>query len=535
LRHRRWLTLTLVLALFTAGCGGGGGGGGTPSGGGGGGGGGGGDTGTVTYRVPAFGGAQVATAVVGYQPAKTSAADAEITLQATNRLARSLDQGDREADPELSSAGQELALSRDMPAEVRAVEDELRARVTPRLRSEGPRLDLVRARYSDIPEGDTTTFYIATTGRTVTVQKMHDSAETTSTLVFAEVVDGLPVLSKEKALEIDERFGLLNPYDPTGMGIGPRVRSIFGSEWSTGGGRDGETKIIFVLLSSEGIGGANLYGFFRPNDAFSKVQIPTSNEGEILYMNANHFNGDMFDGLATVAHEFQHMCNFNQKYLHEGAFNGTDEDDTINEGQSVLAEEKTGFGLIAPGGGNSFLFIAARGYLQAPHNYAFFTFDNYNADYGKGYLLMKYIHDRFGVDTIHRISTSRAVGRNNIANQTGIPFGTLFQDWALANLLDPVSGAPAKYTYAGLNLDANYNIRDLGNVNLPAAKPARTASPPTAKDTLTLKPWVNLYSRYSGGNGSPLDLTLTLGTSADVSATNLVVESPAKGTFGSLQ
>jgi len=530
LRHGRWLILTLALALFTAGCGGGGSssGGVAPPGGGGGGG----DTGIVTYRVPAFGGAQVATAVLGYQPSSTSEADAEITLEATNRLTGTLGQSGPAADLRTSAADRDPLMSRDMPPEVQAVEDELRARATPRLLSEGPRLDSVRARYSEIPEGETTTLYIATTGRTVTVQKMHDNSETTSTLVFAEVVSGLPVASKATALEVDGRFGASNMYDPTGMGIGPRVRSVFGSEWSTGGGRDGETKIVFVLLSSNGIGGSNLYGFFRPNDAFSKAQVSTSNEGEILYMNANYFSGDMFDGLATVAHEFQHMCNFNQKYVREGAFNGTDEDDTINEGQSVLAEEKTGFGLVAPGGGNSFVFGSARAYLQAPHNYAFFTFDNYNADYGKGYLLMKYVHDRFGVDTLTRIATSPAVGRNNIANQTGVPFGTLFQDWALANLLDPVAGAPVKHTYSGLNLDSTYNIRGLGAVNLPSATPARSANPPIADDTVTLKPWANLYSRYSGGDGSPLDLTLgTPGTTA----TNLVVESPAKGTFGSLQ
>jgi len=474
----------------------------------------------------------VATAVLGNQPASTTGADAEITLEATNRITASLDRSDGAEDVKTVSPDPEPTRSRDMPAEVRAAEDELRARATPRLRSEGPQLDLIRARYSEIPEGETTTLYIATTGNTVTVQKMHDNSETTSTLVFAEVVGGLPVASKATALEVDSRFGTWNNYDVSGMGIGPRVRSVFGSEWSTGGGRDGETKVVFVLLSSNGIGGANLYGFFRPNDAFSKAQIANSNEGEILYMNATYFSGDMFDGLATVAHEFQHMCNFNQKYVREGAFNGTDEDDTINEGQSVLAEEKSGFGLVAPGGGNSFVFGAARAYLQAPHSYAFFTFDNYNADYGKGYLLMKYLHDRFGVDTLTRIATSPAVGRNNIANQTGVPFATLFQDWALANLLDPVAGAPVKYTYSGLNLDSTYNIRGAGNVNLPSATPARSASPPTSETTLTLKPWANLYSRYSGGDGSPLDLTLRIPAST---ATNLVVESPAKGTLGSLQ
>lgn len=531
MRLSRWLVLTLALALFTAGCGGGGSsGGGIPSGGGGGGGG---DTGIVTYSVPAFGGNQIATAVLGHQPAGTTGPDAEVTLQATNRLAAPQD---RSAGPEDAAGlppGLEYAACRDMPAEVRAAEEALREQATLRVRAEGPRLETIRARYSEIAEGGTTDLYIATTGNTVTVRKMHDNSETTSTLVFAEVVGGVPVASKATALEIDSRFGTWNPYDPMGMGIGPRTRSLFGSEWSTGGGRDGEARLVFVLLSSNGIGGPNLYGFFRPNDAFSKAQISTSNEGEILYMNATYFGGDMFDGLATVAHEFQHMCNFNQKYVREGAFNGTNEDDTLNEGQSVLAEEKAGFSMNAPGGGNSFVYGAARAYLQSPHTYPFFTFDNYNADYGKGYLLMKYLHDRFGEDAIRRIATSPAVGRNNIANQIGVPFGTLFQDWALANLLDPVSGAPVKHTYSGLNLEGSYNIRGLGNVTLPSATPARNYSPPTSETTLSLKPWTNLYARYAGGDGSALDLTLRVPPGTTVP--NLVVESPAKGSFGSLR
>jgi hypothetical protein len=477
--------------------------------------------------VTAFGGTQVATAVIGYQPADTGADDLSVDVDCANRTAGRAAQEGTSVEPRA-----ERMNNRDMPPEVQAVEDAARQKAQARMRSEGPALEGIRPRYSDLAEGATTTFYIATTGSTITARKMHANAETTSAIVFAEVVSGNPVINKATALSVDQVFGTANSFDPAGLGIGPRVRGAFGSEWSTGGGRDGESKVIFVLLSSNGIGGAGLYGFFRPNDAFPKTQIANSNEGEILYMNANYFTGDMFDGLATVAHEFQHMCNFNQKYIREGAFPGNSEEDTINEGQSVLAEEKTGFGASATGGGNSFLFACARAYLQAPHNYAFFTFDNNNGDYGKGYLLMKYINDRFGTGTITSIATSGNVGMSNIATYTGMAFGTLFQDWALTNMLDPVAGAPAKYTYTGLNLDATYNIRDMGNVTLPSATPARTFNPPTGSATVTLKAWSNSYTRFSGGDGSDLDVTLDTPASA---ATNLVVESPAKGTFSAIK
>jgi len=145
---------------------------------------------------------------------------------------------------------------------------------------------------------------------------------------------------------------------------------------------------------------------------------------------------------------------------------------------------------------------------------------------------MKYINDRFGSDVITRIATSSQVGPNNIASCTGMAFGSLFQDWALATLLDPVTATPSKYTYPGLNLDATYNIRDLGSATLPAATPAVTINPPNGSTWLDLKPWSNVYTRFSGGDGSDLDVHLDGGGAA---TTNLVVESPAKGTLDSIR
>lgn len=525
------LSLTLfVTPLVLAGCGGGGGGGGITIGGGGGGGGGSSEV-TRTYALPGFGGAQVATAMLSYDPAATSGPAVSSTVSSTNPLAA---RAGTAAETPAAVPAAEVNLSRDMPPDVQAVEDAAREQANLRLRTTGPELESVRPRFDEtvVPEGGDLSFYIATTGQSVTCRKMHADADTTDTYVFAQVVAGTPVINKATALAIDARFGTNNPFDPNGTGIGPRVRNTFGNEWRLNGGRDGETKVVMVLLSSNGIGGAGLYGFFRPNDEYSKAQVGTSNEGEILYMNATYFQGDMYDGLATTAHEFQHMCNFNQKFVRDGAFTGTDELDTLNEGQSVLAEEVTGFNLSSVNGGNSFLFACARAYLQNPQTYPFFTFANANADYGKGYLFHKYLYDRFGAQMTHTIAASTGIGRENIESATGQPFATLFREWGLANLLDPVVGTPAVYTYPGLVLEGTYTIRGMGSVVLPSAAAARTFSPPEGTATLSLGAWTNTYVRYSGGTGSTLTTTVTLPAGTN---SNMVLETPAEGTYGSVQ
>lgn len=525
-RSTRWLVLSL--ALLAAGCGGGGGGGGT-GGGGNGGGGGAGDV-TRTYRVANFGGAQVGTAVLTYGPASSVGDAVQATVTGQNKAQV------RTTEPSAPATGVAAAepVGRDMPPAVQAVENAARERALERARAAGAELETFRPRFDDatIPEGGEMSFYIATTGQNVTARKMHADADTVGTYVFAEVVGGTPVVTKATALTLDARFSTANPFDPATMAIGPRVRGLFGHEWQTGGGRDGESKIVMVLLSSAGIGGSGLYGFFRPNDEFSKAQVANSNEGEILYMNANYFTGDMYDGLATLAHEFQHMCDFNQKYVREGAFNGTEEDDTINEGQSVLAEELSGFSLTSTGGGNSFTFNASRAYLLAPQSFPFFTFGNANGDYGKGYLFMKYLYDRFGAGTLTAIATSPNGGRANIANVTGQSFESLFQAWALANLLDPTAGAPAQYTYADLDLDFTYSIRGLGNVTLPSANPTRTFNPPTSTANLTMDPWTATFVRFAGGDGSTLEATVGV---PQATSTNFVHEAPARYTFSSIE
>jgi hypothetical protein len=501
-------------------------------------GGGGGGGGNATFSIPNFGGSQVATAVLTYEPASTTGAATTSTLTAARASASGRKLAGRVT---LEDLGLQRP-HRDLPESfVRATRERIESLVAGRsgasLRGEAP----PRAKYTDAEIGvnGTATFKVTTSGSTITARKMLTEAQTTHCYVFAELVGGNPVISTTQAQQIAAAFDTSNSFDPAGMSIYDRVTSTFGFEWRFNplGGRDGDTKVVLLILSSETInfpGESGLFGFFYQVDEFDAADFPESNEAEIIYMNADSFTGDMYDGLATIAHEFQHMVNFNQKFIRDGAFPRNQEEDTINEGLSVLAEADCGFDLDSPGGGNGFLFQAVRSYLQSPGDFPFFEFTNRGGDYGKGYMLMQYIQDRFGVATITTLATSSSVGRDNLASATGVAFNSLFRDWALTNLIDPLSGAPFIYTYSSFNTNqTGLSIRGLaGAQSLPGVQPQRSMNPPNGTASLSLSPYEAGYVEYSGGDGSTLEITVSQGGSGTA---NLIHQSPDESTFSSLQ
>ncbi|TGA99849.1 hypothetical protein E4665_02565 [Sporolactobacillus shoreae] len=85
-------------------------------------------------------------------------------------------------------------------------------------------------------------------------------------------------------------------------------------------------------------GGAYDAGYFDPRDLFP---IEDSNQSEIFYIDTNPSMGtgpvkDVSEAYTTLAHEFQHMINFNQKVFVQ---NGAPMDTWMNEGLSMAAEQ----------------------------------------------------------------------------------------------------------------------------------------------------------------------------------------------------
>lgn len=406
----------------------------------------------------------------------------------------------------------------DLEQKVSSLAPQARLDPTVRARAGGP--------FDGTVEGTDYSFFVITSNSTVTCRKMHADAETTHCIVMAEVVGGSPVISKATALSLAAAFDQNNPFAP-GSGIYDQDRAIFGHEWDQAGGRDGSAKIVLLFLSGSTIGN-QYYGFFNPADEFSKASDPNSNEGEMLYLNANRLAGDNFDILSTIAHEFQHCICFNTKFARQGAFSGGQENAAINEGKSVLAEDLLGYGLNATGGGNSFTFNACQSFLNNPGRVGVFTFDQTADSYGRPYTLMRYLVDRFGLTAFKSYAQSAGIGLAQLNASYG-SFTSIFGDWVMANLSTPLGGSvPLVWRYtSAYNPKGSYTIRGQGNVSLPGWRPAATSSPPSGSQFANLGAWAASTVEYSGGTGATLNLSVTGPSSI---GGNVLVENP-RGTY----
>jgi hypothetical protein len=129
--------------------------------------------------------------------------------------------------------------------------------------------------------------------------------------------------------------------------IYPLETSLLGYEFGGGlpasdpnyGGRDGDPRVQ-ILVYKDGMAG--LGGYFWKKDYFLQEDldkdpppIPKTNYAEIFYLNSVLLNEDPDYTYSTMAHEFQHMINFNVKYVRQGLKSETWYDEML----SMLAED----------------------------------------------------------------------------------------------------------------------------------------------------------------------------------------------------
>lgn len=124
---------------------------------------------------------------------------------------------------------------------------------------------------------------------------------------------------------------------------------IFGYEYGGGpggnGGVDGDPKIQILVFDIDGdggrAGGAVTLGYFYSGDYYLDSQVRGrglhSNQGEIFYIDAYITNTSPNMAYSTLVHEFQHMINFNVKYI--GPRSSTYYDAWYTEMLSMLAED----------------------------------------------------------------------------------------------------------------------------------------------------------------------------------------------------
>ncbi|MDB5102043.1 MAG: hypothetical protein JWM80_6464 [Cyanobacteria bacterium RYN_339] len=283
--------------------------------------------------------------------------------------------------------------------------------------------------------------------------------------------------------------------------IYPTDTRLFGSEANPGVDGDPRIHILISPAVSQGGGGTTL-GYFSRRDAYpanpnGRAIMQHSNAKELINVATRIvLTGSQEDYLGTLAHEFEHMINFNQKVLL--GKNAVGEDLWIDEGMAMYALEANGYGLR---GGGRVLLNHVRDFQAQPETYSLNEWDAnpHGIGYGPVYLFMVYVADRFGEGILHEIVSSPQIGFPNLEarlNAHGSRFSDLFADWAAANVVDHVPGMPPTLTYKLIDMHGSY-----GGTPLTGFYGNSVAE--TGISNLSLRPCSLFYAELPSGVGLP--------------------------------
>lgn len=207
-------------------------------------------------------------------------------------------------------------------------------------------------------------------------------------------------------------------------------------------GIDGDPRLHVVNASAMSVCGVTedtanqcqIAGLVQPADILPHTVDARSNEREMFVMNAHRFGGDFY--LGVLAHEFRHMIEDNYDIADTG---------WEKEGSATLAAQLAGYPSAGDERGNMFLENPD----QQLNNW---TDGDTGPYYGQGYLLNRYIYDRFGEALYLQFATSPLPGLQAVdyvaeANELDLDGESLWLDWLVALLIHDEPGAAEKYRF----------------------------------------------------------------------------------------
>ena len=227
--------------------------------------------------------------------------------------------------------------------------------------------------------------------------------------------------------------------------IHPAVTSTFGSEWSPG--IDNQEPItILVHAMRDDAGGYTNYG-----DEYPRVQVPNSNEREMVYLNAKATRGPFLKSF--LAHEFTHLVTFNQK----DRLRKVSDETWLNEVRAEYAPTLAGYDANYE---DSNLKQRVKSFLEKPSN-ALTEWENKTYDYGTANLFAQYVVDQYGkeilVDSLK--SSNAGIVAFNEALRKGAfqeDFSQVFANWVITLFLNDCTYG-ARYCYHNPHL-VNFRI-----------------------------------------------------------------------------
>lgn len=214
------------------------------------------------------------------------------------------------------------------------------------------------------------------------------------------------------------------------------VRSVFGSEWKSGIDNDDRITILLTRLKS------TVGGYFSGKDERPKSQEPASNEREMFYISATQISNSLIHSF--LAHEFQHLINWNQKER----IHGIAEEIWLNELRSEYAPTAAAYDSEYT---NTNLERRVEDFLIRPSDsLTEWAGDRY--DYPSVNLLGHYLTEQFDEVVLSYMIENNKVGINSIEQALtdmgfNFTFSQVFNNWAVASYLNDTSLSNGQYGY----------------------------------------------------------------------------------------
>ncbi len=321
---------------------------------------------------------------------------------------------------------------------------------------------------------------------------------------------------------------------------------------------DNDTKITILLLDiQDGFSGSGGYvaGYFDPNNLLDRAG---SNRCDMIYIDTYPGSMDIATLNNVLAHEFQHLINFNQKYFVQ---NVGEFDTWINEGMSSAAEEiyagtvnqdridyynSDPYSDIAMG--QRFIAWGNTSYSSVLGNYAtvYLFFHWLKEQAGNGFEINKSIMAELSPSSAAVLAAVNV----HISSLSGADFGEVINSWHYANI---INSSTTLYGYKGtVGTLTNHYINDVSGYSsemnyslLPGeciyveitsdfsqsyTAPITAAGLTTAGAIDTTSPFSGDYLAVMNINGDPSGAVVSTGTLPDIVSSTLKVKT-AKGSL----
>ena len=224
--------------------------------------------------------------------------------------------------------------------------------------------------------------------------------------------------------------------------IYPKLTQFFGGVWDPG--IDGDSRITVLISNLQD----NAGGYFDSCHEYSRSQCGHSNEREMIHVNADFIFDSKMN--AFIAHELQHLINWNQKER----ISGLGEDIWLNEMRSEYAPGFLGYN---DPYSESTLEMRVKNFLDNLSN-PLGEWKNESGDYGVIALLGQYLADQFGANIFSLLSKNNLTGIvsiNKALQEAGYTenFDEIFNNWSLSNYFNNLAiGKGGKYGYTNPDL-----------------------------------------------------------------------------------